>query len=302
MPREKFLAILALIGAVACWTGNYLFGGVVAHTMDMTSIMYIKWGTSVIPLLILAHFLERPNWKGLLRRWPLLFVLSMLGIACYSFGLFQALRTSSAMNASLINAFNPVLILLGSSVVLKQKLTVRKVTGIFIALIGVLWVTTSGHLLLVFEQHFKIGDLWMLGVITCWAAYTIIIRMTSEMPPLSSAGLQILIFTVLATPLAIYNGIHLPPAGPAAWSIAYIAIFPSVVAYALWNLGARVIEPAEAGQYLNLVVPFAAIGTMLMGDGITTAEIVGGALILAGVFLSTDRKVEAPVAKATASA
>ncbi|VWC77307.1 membrane protein [Burkholderia lata] len=302
MQREKILAVLALVGAVACWTGNYLFGGVVAHSMDMTSIMYIKWGTSVIPLLIIAHYLERPNWMALLRRWRLLFILSMLGITCYSFGLFQALRTSSAMNASLINAFNPVLILIGSTLVLKQKLSIKKAAGIFIALIGVLWVTTGGHLLLVFEQRFKIGDLWMLGVITCWAAYTIIIRLTSEMPPLSSAGLQILIFTVLATPFAIYNGIHLPPAGPATWSIAYIAIFPSVVAYALWNLGARVIEPAEAGQYLNLVVPFAAVGTLVMGNGITTYEIVGGAFILAGVFLSTDRKTETSVAKATASA
>jgi drug/metabolite transporter (DMT)-like permease len=75
-------------------------------------------------------------------------LLSALGIAGYSFMFYEALGSTTPINASLINAFNPALIIIASVFFLKEKLTTKKVAGIAIAFCGVLWVLTGGTLLL----------------------------------------------------------------------------------------------------------------------------------------------------------
>ena len=63
-----------------------------------------------MPLLLLAHFVEKPDWRAVLRRWPVLLLLSVLGMSGYTLLLYGALGHTSAMNASLITAANPALI------------------------------------------------------------------------------------------------------------------------------------------------------------------------------------------------
>ena len=295
MNSAKFWAIVALVGAVLCWAGHYMVGGTAVAAMPIMSLMYVKWGASVIPLLVFAHFWERPDWKKLLKRSPKILILSCLGIAGYSFMLYKALSTTTAMNASLINAFNPALIVIGSAIFLKEKLTLPKVGGIVIAFLGVLWVMTSGHPAAVLDTHFNTGDLYMLAVVTCWAAYMVIYRMGDPLPPVATAALQMLFFTVLMTPYTLIHGITWPSTTLGAWSLAFIAIFPSGLAYSFWAIGAKVLEPSQSGQFLNLMAPFTAILSLLAGKSITNAEIIGGALILLGVYLTSREPATMPI-------
>lgn len=272
-----------------------MLGGVAVAAMPLMSLMIIKWGASAIPLLIFAQFIERPEWKRVLSQWRRIVILCLLGMAGYSFMFYQALRTTSPINASLINAFNPCLIAVAALFFLKEKLTSIKVMGIFVSLIGVLWVITQGELMLLFTQSFNPGDVWMLGVICCWTAYTIILRKASYLPPITNAALQMACFTALMSPAALYYGITLPSTSAAQWSLAYIAIFPSAIAYALWGIGAKTIPPAQAGQFLNLVVPFTAIMTVISGTPISQSEILGGLLILLGVCITSHDPKSTPI-------
>jgi drug/metabolite transporter (DMT)-like permease len=286
MTRDKIIAISALVGAILCFSGNYVIGGIAVASTPLMSLMFIKWGTAAVPMLILAHIVERPDWRLALSHWKKIVVLSMLGIAGYSFMLYHALSVTTALNAALINAFNPALILAASALFLHETITAKKMLGVFVALLGVVWVLTRGDPAMLAFAKFNAGDIWMLGVILCWTAYTIIISNTTELPPLTNSALQMTAFTLLMTPFMLYEGITLPSMPAGLWSMAYIAIFPSAVAYALWNFGTRSIEPGQAGQFLNLVVPFTVILTLLLGGAVTAVDLIGGVMIVAGVYLT----------------
>ncbi|EKZ2232735.1 hypothetical protein REI87_005336 [Klebsiella pneumoniae] len=61
MNGKRLLACAALVGSILCFSGNFMLGGVAAASIPLMSLMYIKWGTAVIPMLILAHFIEKPD-------------------------------------------------------------------------------------------------------------------------------------------------------------------------------------------------------------------------------------------------
>lgn len=288
MVISKPWAILALVGSIMCFAGNYLVGGIAASSMPLMSLMYIKWGAAAIPLLIFAHYFERPDWRLVLKSWPKILILGSLGIAGYSFGLYQALRTtSSPINAALINAFNPALIIVASAIFLREKLSGMKALGVVIAFLGVFWVLTGGQPELILQQKLAVGDLWMFAVVACWTCYMVLYRLGTPLPPVTNAALQMLFFTLVMTPIMFYEGVSLPTEKAATWSLIYIAIFPSAIAYSLWAIGSKTIEPGQAGQFLNLMVPFTAIGSLMMGKSVSLPEIVGGALILVGVYMTS---------------
>ncbi|SED97112.1 DMT family transporter [Rhodococcus koreensis] len=300
MTRNRVLAVTALTFAVLFWSGNFMLGGAAVASMSVTSLMFIKWAAALIPLLVLTHFIERPNWREVLRHWKILLVLSLLGIVGYGFMFYEGLRTTSGFNASLITALNPAMIVVAATFFLRDRLTARGVIGILIALVGALWALSDGQIGLLFSHGFGVGDLWMFGVISVWTAYTLIIRTGPQIPPLTSTSLQVTIAVIIMAPLMIIEGPSLPSTSAGAWSLAYIAIFPSVGAYILYNYGSKEIEPGQAGMFLNLTVVFTAIFTVLAGQPLSWAQIGGAVLILGGVGLTTQLRKKSPTTEAVA--
>lgn len=291
-PARRGLAAAALFGAILCFSGNYVLGGVAAAVTPLMSLMFIKWGAAALPMLLLAQVVERPDWRQLLSHWKRIVVLSSLGIAGYSFMLYHALGITTPVKAALINAFNPAMILAVSAIVLGERLTGRKLVGVLMGLAGVLYVLSRGDITTLFAAKFNTGDLWMLGAISCWTGYTVIIGKNGSLPPLANSALQMIFFTLVMTPVMLVEGMKLPSTTAGAWAMVYIAVFPAAVAYALWNIGARTIEPGQAGQFLNLMVPITAALSALSGGTVTRIDMIGGVLILGGVYLTSSNRAK----------
>lgn len=91
MRRQPLLiAVVSLIAATLFWAGNYVVGKVVIGEMSPFSLVYLRWLIALVPLFLVAHLAERPPWRELLRFWPSILVLSLLGLAGYNFLLYAA--------------------------------------------------------------------------------------------------------------------------------------------------------------------------------------------------------------------
>ncbi|MBD8483480.1 hypothetical protein [Pseudomonas coleopterorum] len=71
-------------------------------------------------------------------------------------------------------------------------------------------------------------------------------------------------------------------------------VFPSAVAFFLWNYGAKHVDSGIAGQSLNLTVPFIAVMTLLAGGTVTSVDLIGGALVLFPEVLSNEATHKSP--------
>jgi drug/metabolite transporter (DMT)-like permease len=258
-------------------------------SMTPIDLTFWRWALAAVPLLVLAHLVERPDWAASLRRWPVLLLLSMLGMTAYTLLLYSALEHTSALNASLIGAANPALILVLSVVLLGDRPRPLSWFGIGLGLVGVLLVLTGGDPRRLLGFGVNTGELLMLAAITTWAFYTIIAGRLN-LPVITATAIQVAMAVALLAPVALASGVRLPATAAESWSVAFIALFPSLGAYLLWNLALKTTTAANAGNYLNLIVVFTAVITLLLGDPITIPQILGGILVISGVLLTGLRR------------
>jgi drug/metabolite transporter (DMT)-like permease len=286
--RTLIVAITSLLGATLFWAGNYIVGAGAVESIDPLSLVLLRWSLAVVPLLAIAQIAERPQWRQVLAAWPWLIVLSVFGLLGYNLLLYTALEHTDAFSASLINAFNPALITLAAAAFLRERLTRRAVGGVLIALAGVLLVLSNGDLGKLLQAGFGTGELFMIGAIAAWSAYTITGRLAPPLPPITATAIQAAITIVVLTPFSLAaGGPALPSTQRAIASLAFIALFPSVLSYLLWNRALAVIPAGKAGVFLNLITVFTALFTILAGHPYTLAQIAGGVIVVAGILLTS---------------
>ena len=179
------------------------------------------------------------------------------------------------MNASLITAANPALIVVMAIVLLGEKTTRLGWLGICLGLLGVLLVLTQGELQRVVSLAINTGELMMIGAIIVWGFYTIVARRLAvpRHRGHSRAGGDRDRDAGAVCPR--HERAVSRHRRPKAGRLAYIALFPSLGSYLLWNLALKTTPSGTAGNYLNLMVVFTAIITVLFGTPLTLVQIAG---------------------------
>jgi drug/metabolite transporter (DMT)-like permease len=89
-------------------------------------------------------------------------------------------------------------------------------------------------------------------------------------------------------PFAVSQGINFAAIKPLALGgILYIILFPSVCSFVFWNLSVKAIGTSKCGVFLNLIPVFTAIISVILGERITLAQVLGGLSVFIGVYLTT---------------
>ncbi|MCU1559889.1 DMT family transporter [Mycetocola sp.] len=286
---------LFLVLANLFWSGNYVVGNLLAGGISPLQLTAIRWAIATPFLVVLAVLLEKPDWHAALREWPMHLVQAALGLIAFCLFSYQALAHTTALNAALVGATNPVLIALVAALLVRERIRRTSSLGLVTSLLGVLLILTDGKLLEVFTTEYNVGGLWMLGAVMVWTVYTILGR-TLKTAPVTSAALQSAIAAIVLAPVTLLVGgpITLDSAG--WWGVLYIGLFPSVLSLMLWNISVKKIGAGRAGIYLNLMPLFTALMALAMGTPITLVQVLGGALVIAGVWLTSRPVRTVPVA------
>lgn len=280
--------VLLLVLATLFWAGNFVVGERVVRVLDPLSLTWWRWALSALPLLALAHLVERPDWRAALVRWRALLALGLVGAAGYPLFLYAALRHTSAVNAAVINAVNPAVIV-AAAVLLGQATAGRRTwAGVGLGFVGVLTVLTDGDVGRLAGLRLNAGDLLMLGAVLAWTAYTLGGRRLG-LPVLTATALQAVLAPVALAPLALGTGLAVPP-DPAAWAaVLFIVLFPSIGSYVCWNAAIVRAPAGTAGASMNLVTVFVVVIAVTLGQPPTLVQLLGAALVIGGVLLTLER-------------
>lgn len=281
---RSFWVVAALVGATLFWAGNYVVGAAAVRELSPVSLTALRWAIAALPLVVLAHLIERPDWRAAVRTWPRQLALSAVGMLGYALLVYSALQHTSSVNASLVNALNPALIALVAAALARRAPHRGAVAGMLLGLVGVLVVLTGGRPDTLLALRFNVGDLLMLGAIAVWSAYTVGGR-GSSVPPITATAIQAVLAALVMVPFALAGRVHWPQTGSGTAALLFIGLFPSLGAYLLWNLALRRVPAGSAGVYLNLITVFTVLINALLGYRLGPAQLIGGVLVLGGVLL-----------------
>lgn len=294
-PARRLLSghpYLLLVLANLFWAGNFVLARAVRGRVPPIALSFWRWVGALALLLLLTSGSLRAQWPLLRREWKLILAGGILGIGNFNTFVYLGVGETTATNAVLLNSVCPALIVGITFAAGLGRATLRQVLGIAVSLLGVVTIVAQGSPAAVRSLAFNRGDLWVLAAVVSWAFYTVIVvRRPEGVEALTLLAAMVAVGVVWIAPLYAWElaqGARLRLDAVAMGSLAYVAVFPSVVAYLFWNLGVEVIGPNRAGVFIHLLPAFGAVlAALLLGESFRLFHLVGIGLILAGVALAS---------------
>lgn len=290
------------------WAGNAIVGRLMVGQVPPLALNALRWALVALMLLPAALPLLRSaaDRRALREAWPYLLAIGSLGIGLFNAMQYLALRSSTPLNVTLINASMPLWMLGVGALVFAQRPQPRQLAGALLSLAGVATVIARGRWADLGQVQFVVGDLFMVVAVIGWALYSwLLVRAPAwlRQPPRETitrwgwAGFLWVqcLFGLMAGGAAA--GLELvlashPPidwSRPAVWAaLLFVAVAPSLIAYRCWGLGVAHAGPAVAAFFVNLSPLFAALMSgWLLGEWPQAYHGAAFALIVAGIALST---------------
>lgn len=286
------LAYALLFITPALWSVNYLVArwapGVIApHALALGrwSLAALVLGATCAPELWARRGAMRAEWKHFV-------VLGALGMwVCGAF-VYIGGHTTSAVNIGLLYAASPVLIALASTLWLHERLGLRQMLGVALALAGVLHILLRGHWPALLALQINPGDAWVAVAVVCWTVYSLLLRAwPSQFSPVARLTLIACGGVVVLVPFTVWEAIAWWPSELSWKSVALVvaaALLPGAGAYGAYSYMQRELGAARVGVVLYLGPLYSAVlAWWLLGERIEGFHWLGAALILPGIFLST---------------
>jgi drug/metabolite transporter (DMT)-like permease len=291
--RDQRVAYLLLIGMAAFFGGTWVAGRWAVDELPVFAVAALRFG--VASALLLAWVVLRRRRLATLRPGdlPLVLGLGLTAVAGYNWFFLTGLTLAPATDGSiLVPGTIPMLTTILAVLLLAERIGRRAMIGIVVAMLGLLVVIgparEAGGARLT-------GDILFLASAGVWSTYNILVRVASRRFDAISATLYAMICgTLLLAPMALLEGGGplLVAASATAWlSIAYLAVFGSILAFVFLQVGVARIGAARASAF-TLLVPLFGVGlsVLFLGERPTAATVAGGMVVLIGLWLiQTDR-------------
>jgi drug/metabolite transporter (DMT)-like permease len=296
VPRTVALArvspYLLLTATILFWSLNWIFGRALRDDVPSYSLAFWRWVSACVILLPFAWAHIVRGWPAIRRSWRIMIALGVLGTAFGNLATYTGLKYTTAVSGSILNSFVPVLIIAISWAFLGQKLRASQWAGVLISLCGVLTIVGRGDPAVVFALRINVGDLWIIGSMLLWALYTVCLRWRpSELHPLAFLGATGIVGVVAMLPVYLWSlaaGMHINWTPQAVAGLAYVGLFPSVLAHIFWNNAVLRVGPNKAGMFMHLMPVFASLlAIAFLGERLQLFHVAGMALIVCGIWLTS---------------
>ncbi len=288
--RSRTAAFVKLTFAVVAWGGSFIATKVALREATPVALVWARFllGVVVLGAFVTARRQLAPVPGRTLARFAL---LGFLGVTFHQWLQSNGLVTAQASTTAWIIASTPVFIAILGAAVLRERLPNLGILGIAFAAAGVLLVATRGHLAeLAHGRLGAPGDLLILLSAPNWAVFSVLSRRGLKGNPPAR-----MMFYVMTLGWLFTTALFLAGPGPHAlprfsgqgWIAAgFLGVVCSGIAYVFWYDALEILPASQAGAFLYLEpLVTMVVAAAVLSEPVTAASLVGGAVILLGVWL-----------------
>jgi drug/metabolite transporter (DMT)-like permease len=286
--RVKTWAHLSLLAANIIYGLNFSIAkAVMPDHIKPFALVSLRSISATMLFWLTSLFIPREpvNRKDLLY----LFGCSFFGVVINQTLFLVGLDMTTPINSSIILSTNPIFAFVFAALILKEKITFLKGTGLAIGLSGVLMLILQNGTPDMASTTF-LGDVYTLINTISWAFYTVVIkRMLEKYHPITVMKWTFLFGMLTNIPAGYHQWSTMDWSSIPlkAWlQILFVIIFATYLGYLLITFGLRRLSPTIVSTYTYTQPIIAAYLATLMGqDHIDFVMVVSALLIFAGVFV-----------------
>jgi drug/metabolite transporter (DMT)-like permease len=289
MPRSDRAAYLMLLGMAVAFGGTWVAADIAVEAAPPFTIAALRFGLASVLLYGWSRLAGRRLTPIRGADVPMIAGLALTAVAGYNWLFLTGLTLAPATDGAIIvPGLAPVFTALFAGAFLGERLGVRVFIGLAVAVVGLVLVVAPGDGAIGGDR--LLGDALFLAGAVLWGVYSVLARVASRrFDAVSTTLYGIALGTVILVPAALLEGgAERVLAAPleALAGIGYLAVFGTVAAFVLLNLGVARIGAARASAFALLVPVIGVLSSVwLLGDQLGPGTVVGGAIVLAGLWL-----------------
>ena len=282
---------LLVISLGMLWGASFLFVEVLLDLINPFLIVYFRVSVASV-ILVIFLYLSRTKFILSYKTVYNLFIMAMLNNVVPFLLIAYGQQTTTGGLASILNANTSLItILLASIFIPYEKLTVNRLFGVLIGLLGIIIAVGYESFLTIYEGSFGKFLILLATVSYSFAGIWAKLKL-SDVPPLISATGMLTFSTVILSPFAaiyFYNDLINLNFHIIFYSVMF-ALLCSVVAYFLYF---KILEKTGAGNLLicTIIIPPASIilNSVVLGQVISKSELIGLIIITVGLLILDGR-------------
>lgn len=292
--KQTILGAICLSLAASIWGGMYVVSKYVLDFIPPLTLVWLRFIIAFVVLYAILKITEKKQQKKATigkKDWLLFAWIGFIGYFISITCQFIGTKLSDAHTGSLVTSATPAFMVIFAALILKEKLTARRLLSTIIATIGVIivigWDIEIGS--------YFIGSIILVGAAITWALLSIYVK-------IASARFSSLIITTYAiffslffiTPFMIWEFQSNPIEHMNMYvllGVLYLGIISTAGAFFLWNKGLELMD-ASIGSLFFFFQPIVGslLGWLLLNETLNSNFFIGGILIICSVLITTLEK------------
>ena len=276
LMSKTLVGILCGLGAASIWGGMYVVSKVVLEIIPPFSLVTLRLILGVITLVIVLWIRGFPH----ISRGQ---IFDVIGVGFVGYGIslslqFLGTKLSTAANGSLVTSATPAFVLLFAWLLLRERITTRRLIALFLATLGVIAVIDPRSAQL--DPDLFLGNIMLIGAAVTWALYSVLVRKVTQ-------NTDVLLFSLIAfiggLPVSIPAGVwELSTIGIGEISLGilggvlFLGIISTALAMVLWNAAFAYVDANLASlTFFAQPVVGTLLGWMFLKEKITPLFLLG---------------------------
>ncbi|ARC32473.1 Transporter, drug/metabolite exporter [Bacillus toyonensis] len=292
--KQTILGAICLSLAASIWGGMYVVSKYVLDYIPPLTLVWLRFIIAFVVLYGILKIAEKKQKKKVTIRKKDWLLFAWIGFIGYFISItcqFIGTKLSDAHTGSLVTSATPAFMVIFAAIILKEKLTARRLLSTIIATIGVIivigWDIEIGS--------YFIGTIILVGAAITWALLSIYVK-------IASARFSSLVITTYAiffslffiTPFMIWE-LQVASIGTVntyvILGVLYLGVISTAGAFFLWNKGLELMD-ASIGSLFFFFQPIVGslLGWLLLNETLNSNFFIGGILIICSVLITTFEK------------
>ncbi|PGN42760.1 EamA family transporter [Bacillus cereus] len=292
--KQTILGAICLSLAASIWGGMYVVSKYVLDFIPPLTLVWLRFIIAFVVLYGILKLAEKKQKKKVNTRKKDWLLFAWIGFIGYFISItcqFIGTKLSDAHTGSLVTSATPAFMVIFAALILKEKLTARRLLSTIIATNGVIivigWDIEIGS--------YFIGTIILVGAAITWALLSIYVKIASiQFSSLVITTYAIFFSLFFITPFMIWE-LQTSSIGTVntyvILGVLYLGIVSTAGAFFLWNKGLELID-ASIGSLFFFFQPIVGslLGWLLLNETLNSNFFIGGILIICSVLITTFEK------------